>query len=142
MKTENIFLILGFLFSVVTISFHIENGFEFLHVQTEFSLLDVALSGSNETHLSSIFLGYFFYLIFGLVLWKKTNFDGKTLLLLFLLVTLLAMSLELKTIFEAFNGIYNGGHFRIGIPLALLGLFIAYRRNKTERNKKLIADNW
>ncbi len=74
-------------------------------------------------------------------MWKKIKSTNKTLLLIFLLLTLVAMSIELKAIFEAFNGLYNGTHFRIGTSLALLGFFIAYQQNKTERNKKLIAKN-
>ena len=136
MKTENILLILGLIFSIVLITFRIENGFEFLNIQSELSIIDVAFNKSNETYLSSTIIGYLFYLIFSLITWKKTNGIDKTQLLIFSLLTLIGISFELKTLYESLNGIYNGGHFRVGIPLALIGFLIANRMNITELNKK------
>ena len=141
MKTENILLILGLIFSIVLITFRIENGFEFLNIQSELSIIDVAFNKSNETYLSSTIIGYLFYLIFSLTMWRKTNRNGKNRLLIFSLLILIGISFELKVLYESLNLIYNGAHFRIGIPLALIGFFIANRMNITELNKKTVGNN-
>ena len=141
MKTENILLILGLIFSIVLITYRIENGFEFLNIQSELSIIDVAFNKSKETYLSSTIIGYLFYLIFSLTMWRKTNRNEKNRLLIFSLLTLIGISFELKTLYESLNGIYNGGHFRIGIPLALIGFLIANRRKITELNKKTVGYN-
>lgn len=129
------------MFSIFLIAFRFENGFEFLNFQFEFSIIDVAFNKSNETYLNSAIFGYLCYLIFSLITWKKTNGIDKTQLLIFSLLTLIGISFELKTLYESLNGIYNGGHFRIGILLALIGFLIANRMNITELNEKSVGNN-
>lgn len=141
MKTENILLILGLIFSIVLITFRIENGFEFLNIQSEFSIIDVAFYKSNETYLSSIIIGYLFYLIFSLIMMRKINRNEKKGLLFFSLLSLIGISFELKVFYENLNGMNNGAHLRIGIPLALIGFFISNRMNSTKLNKKTTANN-
>jgi len=141
MKTENILLILGLIFSIFLLTFRIENGFEFLNVQLELSIIDVALNMSTETYLNSAILGYLCYLIFSFVMWNKTSKNGKTLLLIFSILTLIGIGIELKPLYESFNGIHSGKHFRIGIPLAIIGFYITNRMNKTELNKKTVGNN-
>jgi hypothetical protein len=136
MKSENKILILGLLFSIVLISFRIENGYEILNSGFKFSLIDVAFSSSNETYLSSAILGYLCFLIYSLVMWKKTIGNGKILLLIFSFLTFIGMFFEIKTFYEALNGIYNGTHFRIGVSLALIGYYISNRMNIAEPNKE------
>ena len=140
MRTENIFLILGLIFSIVLITFRFENGFEFLNTQFEFSIIDVAFEKSNETYLNSAIFGYLCYLIFILITWKKTNGNEKTRLLIFSLLTLIGLSFELKTFYESLNGIYNGTHFRVGISLALIGFIIVRRMKITELSKKTVGN--
>ncbi len=141
MRTENILLILGLIFSIILITFRIDNGFEFLNTEFRFSLFDIAFNKSNETYLNSAILGYLCYLIFSFVTWNKTNKNGKTLLLIFSILTLIGIGFELKAFFESFDGIYSGKHLRIGIPLAIIGFFIANRMNKTKLNKKTVGNN-
>ena len=123
-------LILGLIFSIFLVTFRIENGIEFLNVQLKFSIIDVALNTSMETFLNSAILGYLCYLIFSFVVWNKTNKNGKTLLVVYSILTLIAIGIELNLFYEGFNGIYSGKHFRIGIPLAIIGFFIVNRMNK------------
>lgn len=52
MRTENMLLILGLIFSIFLVTFRIENGFEFLNVQLKFSIIDIALNTSMETYLN------------------------------------------------------------------------------------------
>lgn len=141
MKAENILLILGLIFSIFLLTFRIENGIEFLNVQFEFSIIDIALNTSMETYLNSAILGYLCYLIFSFVTWNKTSKNEKNLLVIFSILTLIGIGIELKSFYESFNGIYSGKHFRIGIPLAIIGFFIANRMNKTELNKKTVGNN-
>ncbi|WP_417786554.1 hypothetical protein [Tenacibaculum sp.] len=132
MRTENMLLILGLIFSVFLLTFRIENGIEFLNVQLKFSIIDVALNTSMETYLNSAILGYLCYLIFIFVVWNKTNKNGKTLLMVYSILTLIGIGIELNLFYEGFNGTYSGKHFRIGIPLAIIGFYIVNRMNKTK----------
>ena len=141
MRTENVLLILGLIFSIFLLTFRFENGFEFLNIQLEYSIIDVALNMSTENYLNSAIIGYLCYLIFSFIVWNKTSKNGKTLLLIFSILTLIGIGIELKPFYESFNGIYSGKHFRIGIPLAIIGFFIANRMNKTELNKKTVGNN-
>lgn len=136
MKTENILLILGLMFSIFLLTFRFENGFEFLNIQLEYSIIDIALNMSTENSLNSAIIGYLCYLIFSFIMWNKTSKNGKTLLLIFSILTLIGIGIELKAFYESFNGIYSGKHFRIGIPLAIIGFIITNQMNKTELNKK------
>ena len=141
MRTENVLLILGLIFSIFLLTFRFENGFEFLNIQLEYSIIDVALNMSTENYLNSAIIGYLCYLIFSFIVWNKTSKNGKTILLIFSILTLIGIGIELKSFYESFNGIYSGKHFRIGIPLAIIGFFIANRLNKTELNKKTVGNN-
>lgn len=138
MKAENILLILGLIFSVFLLTFRIENGIEFLNVQLKFSIIDVALNTSMETYLNSAILGYLCYLIFSFVVWNKTNKSGKTLLIVYSILTLIGIGIELNLFYEGFNETYSGKHFRIGIPLAIIGFYIVNRMNRTKLNKKAV----
>ena len=135
MRTENILLILGLIFSIILITFRIDNGIEFLNSKFEVSIINIAFNKSNQTYLTSAILGYFVYLIFSLVMMKKTKGKRRLLVLIFSVLTLIGIFFELKVFFESLNGIYNGTHFRIGILLGLIGFLIANRINKTELNK-------
>lgn len=130
MKTEKIFLFLGLLFSIVLITFQIENGFEFINIKVNTSIIDVALNKSSKTNLNSTIIGYLCYLVFSFIIWKKAEKNEKALILIFSAFTLIGIIFEFKAFYESLLGIYNGTHFQIGIILAVVGFFILNRINK------------
>ena len=134
MKTEKILLILGLVFSIFLITFRIHNGFELLGFKVAYSLYDHAMNSSSETYLTSSVLGYFFYLLFGILMWSKVHKTNRIILITFLLLIILGMFFELKVIIESISNPIKGAHFRIGLLLAIIGFGILL-------NKKRLSDH-
>jgi len=130
MKTNYFLLTIGFLFSIILITFRIENGFNFLNIQFNFSLLDVSINTSKETYLTSSFAGYLFLLLFSLTSLKTAT--KKTTLYIVFLLSFLGLVFELKAMYDGLNGVYNGIHFRIGVFLTLIG-FLSLNKGDTTK---------
>ncbi len=124
MKKENIVLIIGLILSIILITFKINNGIEILNLKINLSIIDIAYGKSSENFLTSTIIGYLCFLIFSILAWKKMNKDLRIYLLLFSLLTILAIYFEGTGISNEINGNFNGQHFRIGIPLNIFGLII------------------
>ena len=130
-KLSLILLILGLIFSqLFGITYNFSNGFEF-H-QFYYKLLPIASyagDASPQLFLTTTWIGYIFYLIFGIINTSKVKSPSiyKPVLMMSG-ISIVVLIFEFSSILEDFNGTFNGKHFRIGWLIFLLGLWIFVKR--------------
>lgn len=135
MKTEKILLLFGFLFSVVLITFQLNEDFQFQYFKIKTALIDIAW-GSKEFFLTSQFIAYPIYLSFSIFTWRKVSINGKILILIFSFLTLIGIYFELLSFYEVLNNTFTGRHFRIGVLLAIFGLYITGKQAHSNPTKE------
>lgn len=128
---HTILLFLGFFFSFVLIIFSADGTFSFQKITPSISIINYA-EKSNQLYLTSALIGYFFLLLFGCFSWK--NYNRKNFSGLIILFSSLGLLFETITFYKAYFGIYQGNHFRVGIALSLIGLFILLKEEKIQTN--------
>ena len=130
-KLSLVLLILGLIFSqVILFRFNVNHGLEFHHVWIKIlPIADYAGKSSPQLFLTTAFIGYIFYLIFGAININKMKAPEtfKTFIL-FSGITIVVGFFEISSIFEDLNSKFQGKHFRIGWLIFLLGLWIFIKR--------------
>lgn len=122
MKKEILLLVLGALASIFLVKFNFHNGFEYVGIKIQSSLIDYAGTSSVDTFLTSQIVAYFIFLIFILSI-KKQLADNKQLATtVFLLIVLIGIFNESFAFYESFNGTFKGRHLRIGNLITILGV--------------------
>lgn len=126
-------LTLGLVFSsIIRVKFNISNGFEFqeLWITLPLPLFDFASKSSNEMALTTTFLGYLIYAVFGLLLITdvKALINKDILLAVFLFVTIIALAFELISVIQGLNSNLERHHARVGPTLFLIGLWILVKK--------------
>ncbi len=133
--------ILGLVFSsMLRITFNATPDFEFV----DFWLKAIPLpffdyaGSSNETHLTTTFVGYIFYFLTGILLLKFTKGDRLLFPLLcgFMLLTTCAIYIEYSSIIQDINSNYQGQHMRIGPFLFLWAYLIITKYPKRLEHRK------
>lgn len=135
LKLSLVFLILGFIFSsIIRLKFNIAGGFEFQKVLITLPLpiFDFSAQSSNDLTLSSTFIGYFLFAVSGLLMVSdfKSLISKNMLLVLFMVLTFVALAFEISSIIQVFNSNFTGHHLRIGPTLFLLGLLVYLRQRR------------
>lgn len=115
--------------------FNLSEGFEFHNfwITITPSIFDYAGS-SNELELTTTFLGYILFLIFGILLIrvnKDANTVRNTSSFIFLTITLIAFITESWSLIQDIGSDFSGQHFRIGPILFLVGLYIFVKSYRT-----------
>ena len=124
-------LILGLIFGqFIRLTYNLNNGFEIHSIS--FKLLpiaDYAGKASPQLFLTTTILGYFAFIIFGIINTNKTKYPSifKSALL-YTGIVLVVTFFEFTSILEDLNGTFEGKHFRIAWLLFLLGLWIFSKR--------------
>ena len=123
------FLILGLIFSsIIRVRFNVSNGFEFqgFWITPLPSIFDFAVVRSSDLALTSTSFGYLFLIISGLFMLSdfKALRQKNTSLIIFLILTLLALVFEFVSILQDISSSFVGQHLRIGLVLLLFGLLI------------------
>lgn len=136
-KLSFILLLLGLILSqIVIVKFNLNSGFEFHNFC--FKLLPVAeYAGktSPELYLTSTILGYFAYLIFGILNTNKIK-SPETFksFLMFTGIAVIVSFFEFTSIIEDLNSNFQGKYFRIGWLLFLLGLWLFVKKYLSKSN--------
>ena len=126
-KTSLALLIGGLIFSQLLIfQFNLNSGFEFHGVSFRFlPLADYAGQYSPQSKLSSNFIGYIFFIIFGILNTNKLRspeiFKSA---FMFSGIAVVVAFFEITSIMEDLQGTYEGKYFHIGWLIFLLGLWI------------------
>ncbi|OFX18296.1 MAG: hypothetical protein A2033_17765 [Bacteroidetes bacterium GWA2_31_9] len=137
LKLSIVFLIFGLIFSsIIRLQFNTSSGFEFQKalITLPLPIFDFAAHSSNNLVLSSSFIGYFFFVVFGLLLISdfKSLISKNMLLVIFMLLTFAAIVFEINSLIQDFNSNFTGHHLRIGPTLFLLGLLVYLRNYRTK----------
>ena len=139
-KLSLAFLILGLIFSsIIRVRYNVSNGFEFqgFWITLLPSIFDFAAMRSSDLALTSTSLGYLFLVISGLFMLSdfKALKHKTTSLIVFLVLTLLALVFESFSIIQDISSNFAGQHLRIGLALFLFGLLIFVNNYRTINNK-------
>lgn len=134
------FLILGLIFSsIIRVRFNVSNGFEFqgFWITPLPSIFDFAVVRSSDLALTSTSFGYLFLIISGLFMLSdfKALRQKNTSLIIFLILTLLALVFEFVSILQDISSSFVGQHLRIGLVLFLFGLLILVNSFRSIKNK-------
>ena len=134
------FLILGLIFSsIIRVRFNVSNGFEFqgFWITPLPSIFDFAVVRSSDLALTSTSFGYLFLIISGLFMLSdfKALRQKNTSLIIFLILTLLALVFEFVSILQDISSSFVGQHLRIGLVLFLFGLLILVNSYRSIKNK-------
>lgn len=134
------FLILGLIFSsIIRVRFNVSNGFEFqgFWITPLPSIFDFAVIRSSDLALTSTSFGYLFLIISGLFMLSdfKALRQKNTSLIIFLILTLLALVFEFVSIIQDISSSFVGQHLRIGLVLFLFGLLILVNSFRSIKNK-------
>lgn len=134
------FLILGLIFSsIIRVRFNVSNGFEFqgFWITPLPSIFDFAVVRSSDLALTSTSFGYLFLIISGLFMLSdfKALRQKNTSLIIFLILTLLALVFEFVSIIQDISSSFVGQHLRIGLVLFLFGLLILVNSFRSIKNK-------
>lgn len=134
------FLILGLIFSsIIRVRFNVSNGFEFqgFWITPLPSIFDFAVVRSSDLALTSTSFGYLFLIISGLFMLSdfKALRQKNTSLIIFLILTLLALVFEFVSILQDISSSFVGQHLRIGLALFLFGLLILVNSFRSIKNK-------
>ena len=134
------FLILGLIFSsIIRLRFNVSNGFEFqgFWITPLPSIFDFAVVRSSDLALTSTSFGYLFLIISGLFMLSdfKALRQKNTSLIIFLILTLLALVFEFVSIIQDISSSFVGQHLRIGLVLFLFGLLILVNSFRSIKNK-------
>ena len=132
MKKDIILLILGALTSIFLIKFDFQNGFEYLGIKIQFSLIDYARESSADKFLTTQIIGYLIFLVFILSIKKQLIDKTQLAIAIFLILAIIGIFSESLAFYENFNGEFKGRHFRIGNILTVLGVLFLI---KTKRIK-------
>ncbi len=138
-KKSLILLLLGLIFSqIVRLNFTILGGFSFeditFHIWPPAELALVSGAGVN---LSSIFIGYLLYIVFGFSFIRRKQ-SSKVIMpaIMMLLMTTFAIYFEFSAIIEDYLGYYNGKHMRVGWVLFVYGLHVFNRYYRLLKTKE------
>ena len=139
-KLSLAFLILGLIFSsIIRVRFNVSNGFEFqgFWITLLPSIFDFAAMRSSDLALTRTSLGYLFLVFSGLFMLSdfKALKHKTTSLIVFLLLTLLALVFESFSIIQDISSNFAGQHLRIGLALFLFGLLILVNNSRTSNRK-------
>ena len=131
-KISLVFLILGLLFSsIIRVRFNISNGFEFHNIWITWipSIFDFALLSTKEQDLTSTFLGYIFFAVFGILMLNqiKRPVNKNKNLTTYLGLTVFALLFELISLAQDLYTSYYGQHLRIGMLLFFFGIIVYYQ---------------
>ena len=134
------FLILGLIFSsIIRVRFNVSNGFEFqgFWITPLPSIFDFAVIRSSDLALTSTSFGYLFLIISGLFMLSdfKALRQKNTSLIIFLVLTFLALVFEFVSIIQDISSSFVGQHLRIGLVLFLFGLLILVNSYRSIKNK-------
>ena len=134
------FLILGLIFSsIIRVRFNVSNGFEFqgFWITPLPSIFDFAVIRSSDLALTSTSFGYLFLIISGLFMLSdfKALRQKNTSLIIFLVLTFLALVFEFVSIIQDISSSFVGQHLRIGLVLFLFGLLILVNSFRSIKNK-------
>ncbi|MFA8435909.1 MAG: hypothetical protein ACEPOZ_15435 [Marinifilaceae bacterium] len=125
-KTSSLALvILSFLFSqIIIFKFNLHDGFSFLGIDIRIRpILDYAGS-STRTYVTSITIGYLLSAAYLLLNFSRAWECRKKLTFAALGICFLGLSAELATWWEDWQGVYQGKHFEVGIPLMILNILL------------------
>jgi len=122
MKKEILLLSLSALTSVVLLKFDFQNGFEYLNIKLNYSLIDFAVKSSNENFLTTQIFSYLIFSRF-LISIKKEMIDRfKISFYGFLMLLCIGVYIETVAIYENIVGGFDGRHCRNGILLTIIGI--------------------
>ncbi|MDP4184528.1 MAG: hypothetical protein Q8862_05100 [Bacteroidota bacterium] len=134
------FLVLGLLFSqVIFATYTLNQGFKILSTNMKLAqAVDVALAQSSMKTLTTVFIGYFFFLLFSLINIKRGIQRGGKTFLIFLTLIVIALAYEITNMIEDASSTYQGKHMHIGLVLFVIGLFLLVRmyRKRTVEEKE------
>ena len=122
MKKEILLLILGALTSIFLIKFDLQNGFEFLNIRIQHSLIDFAGKASLDKFLTTQIIGYLFFVFFILSIRKNFTDKKRIVLIAFIILLITGIYNETFAIYENIIGKFEGRHCRVGITLTILGI--------------------
>lgn len=120
-----IVLIAGFFTSIcIGIDIYSKNNSVFYDfvINKRFSIIDIALAGSEESFFRSQVISIMLYTLFLIMVWKQSN---KSYLKYFFL-GLLSVNIifEVYCVYLIFGDKYPGQHLRLNIIIFLTGLFL------------------
>jgi len=125
-KLSLVLLILGLLFGqFVRITFNVHDGFEFHGISIKLLPIFDYGGGSPQLFLTSTIVGYFAFIIFGVINTHKQKYPSifKSALM-FTAISVVVTFFEFTSILEDLNNTFQGKHFRIAWLLFFLGLWI------------------
>jgi len=134
MKKEIILLILGAITSIFLIKFDLQNGFEYLGVKIQYTLIDYAGESPTDKFLTSQIIGYLIFLVFILSIKKQLIDKKKLAITVFLILVIIGIFSESLAFYENFNGEFKGRHFRIGNMLTILGVLLLIKTKRLKTN--------
>lgn len=115
--------------SVIRVRFNLNEGLEFygFWVTPPFTFLSISTRFGHL--LTSTFLGYIIYILFGINEYKMTAKRTKRYeyLTWFIIFSVAITGYEISQIISDFNGNFNGRHVHCGPLLFITGLVILYR---------------
>lgn len=126
-KASLALLVLGLIFSqFILFEFNLNQGFEFHGINIKIvPLADYAGRYSPESKLSSTFVGYLFFVVFGVLNTNKIKSpEVFKSAFMFTGISLIISFFEVTSIIEDMQGNYQGKYFHIGWLVFLLGLWI------------------
>ncbi len=126
-KEKLVILILGLILSsIIRLRFSLYYGLELHGFWVTPPITFFSFSNKFTHFLTTTFLGYLLFAIFGIMEYKVTSKESKRYrwLTLFVIFCVASASYEIAQMISDYNGVFNGRHFHCGPMLFLIGLAI------------------
>ncbi|RYZ53805.1 MAG: hypothetical protein EOP49_06535 [Sphingobacteriales bacterium] len=140
-----ILLVLGLVFSVFYVQAAWGPGFSTIEYNPKIRGSLISIGGSTDNiFVTTHFIGYVFFLAFGLLNIGRARKVGMHRgLWLFTALNLFGLIIELSAWLQMYRGAFSGYHFRIGVAMILLGLWLQdkiYNKQQTGTNGQVPPD--
>ena len=135
-KEKLILLVFGLIFSsIIRLRFSLYDGLELHGFWVTPPITFFSFSTKFTQYLTTTFIGYLLFSLFGIVEYKQTAKESKQYrwLTFFIIFTVASASYELSQMISDFRGEFNGRHIHCGPLLFLAGLALMQKEEKSEK---------